>query len=62
MRRAAVQLTDLVDPGLRVAPAVDVDQPLEVREVGGQTLLEMIAHRPQLALADERAGRLGRGR
>jgi hypothetical protein len=57
-RRPAARL---VDPGLRVAPAVDPDERREVREEGGEPPLDERAEPGELRLADPRPGRVRYG-
>ncbi len=52
--------TDLVDPGLRVAPAVDVDERGEVLEVGRELVLEDLLELGELVGADGGARRVQR--
>ncbi len=55
-RKRAGPAADLVDAGLRVAAAVDVDERGEVLEVGRQLVLEDLLELGELVGADRRAG------
>lgn len=55
LEEAGRPAADLVDPGLRVAPAVDPDERREVGEEGGEPPLDERAEAGELRLADRRA-------